>query len=181
MAVDLSKYNNSNYNPGSVFKKVIWYFTNSLLFKSSWFPFIKLKVFLLRLFGAKVGKRLVIKPNVNIKYPWNLEIGNHCWIGEGVWIDNLGKVSIKDDVCISQGALMLCGNHNYNKETFDLMVSPIVIEEGAWIGAKAVVCPQVKVMSHAVLCVGSVATKNLDSFSINQGNPAVKIKDRIMS
>ena len=101
MEVDLSKYNNSYYKPGSVFKRVIWYFTNSLLFKSSWFPFIKPKVFLLRAFGAKVGKNLVIKNNVNIKYPWKLEIGNHCWIGEEVWIDNLHSVIIMDNVCLS--------------------------------------------------------------------------------
>ena len=181
MKTDLSKYNNSLYNPGSLVRRILWVFINGFFFKSSWNLSSRIKLFWLRVFGAQLGSGIVIKTNVNIKYPWKLEIGNHCWIGEEVWIDNLDNVKISDNVCISQGAMLLCGNHDYSKPGFDLMLGPITIEEGAWIGAKAVVCPKVKVMSHAVLCVGSVATKNLDSFSIYQGNPAIKIKDRIIS
>jgi putative colanic acid biosynthesis acetyltransferase WcaF len=141
-------------------------------------PISAVKVVLLRLFGAKIGKGVVIKPNVNIKYPWLLEIGSYVWIGEQVWIDNLANVIIGDHVCISQGALLLCGNHNYKKPSFDLLVGKITIEEGAWIGAKAVVCPNVTVHSHAILSVVSVATKNLEPYAIYQGNPAIKIRDR---
>ncbi len=122
----------------------------------------------------------MIKPKVNIKYPWNLKIGDNVWVGECVWIDNLTKVDIKNNACISQGAMLLCGNHHYKKTTFDLMVGKITIEEGAWVGAKAVVCPGVIVHTHAILTVGSVAVKNLDPYSIYQGNPAVKIKDRVI-
>ncbi|MDZ7624210.1 MAG: hypothetical protein U5J96_07185 [Ignavibacteriaceae bacterium] len=85
------------------------------------------KIFALRFFGAKVGKGVIIKPCVNIKYPWFLEIGDNVWIGEEVWIDNLGKVKIGNNVCLSQGALLLCGNHNYKKETFDLIVGDITL------------------------------------------------------
>jgi putative colanic acid biosynthesis acetyltransferase WcaF len=100
------------------------------------------------------------------------------WIGENVWIDNLGKVTIGNNVCISQGALLLCGNHNYKKSTFDLIVGEIHLEEGVWVGAKSVVCPGVTLKSHAILTVGSVATTSLESYTINQGNPAVKIRER---
>ena len=123
------------------------------------------------MFGAKIGQGVVIKPTVNIKYPWNLIIGNHVWIGEEVWIDNLGQVSIGDHACISQGALLLCGNHNYRKPTFDLMVGNITLEEGAWVGAKAIVGPGVTMKSHAVLSAGSVAGSDLESWSIYRGNP----------
>ena len=61
--------------------------------KRSWFPISGFKRFLLRLFGAKIGKGVVIKPCVNIKYPWKLRIGNYVWIGENVWIDNLDTVT----------------------------------------------------------------------------------------
>jgi putative colanic acid biosynthesis acetyltransferase WcaF len=135
---------------------------------------------LLRLFGASVGKGVIIKPRVNIKYPWKLTIGNHVWIGEGVWIDNLGEVSIGDHSCISQGAMLLCGNHNYKKSSFDLMVGDIVLEEGVWVGAHAVVCPGVTCHSHSVLTVKSIATSNLESYTIYQGNPAIKVKAREM-
>lgn len=118
----------------------MWYFTNIFFFLNPIVPLVDLKVKLLRLFGAKVGKGVVIKPSVNIKYPWNLKIGNYVWIGENVWIDNLVEVSISDNVCISQGAMLLCGNHNYKKTSFDLMVGKIMIEEGAWVGAQSVVC-----------------------------------------
>jgi len=124
-------------------------------------------------FGAKIGKGVVVKPGVNIKYPWRLKVGNHVWIGEKVWIDNLGDVVIEDNVCISQGAMLLCGNHNYKKSSFDLMVGDITLKQGSWIGAKSVVCPGVTVGSHAVLSVGSIATQNLEEYTIYQGNPAV--------
>jgi putative colanic acid biosynthesis acetyltransferase WcaF len=178
MQTNLSKYNNSEYQPGNKFKIILWYFVNVLFFINSFNPISGLKVFLLRLFGAKIGKGVVIKPGVNIKYPWLLEIGNYVWIGEQVWIDNLAKVSIQDNVCVSQGALLLCGNHNYKIATFDLITAEIILETGAWVGAKSIVGPGVTLHSHAILAVGSVATKNMDAFGIYQGNPAVKIRER---
>jgi putative colanic acid biosynthesis acetyltransferase WcaF len=141
-------------------------------------PFSGLKVSLLRFFGAKVGQRVVIKPGVNIKYPWNLEIGDHAWIGERVWIDNLIKVRIGRHVCLSQGAMLLTGNHNYSSTSFDLVVKPITLEDGVWIGSRAAVCPGVHCHSHAVLAVHSVATKDLDAYTIYQGNPAKPIRKR---
>lgn len=144
-------------------------------------PFSGLKVFLLRIFGAKVGKGVVIKPNVNIKYPWLLEIGDHTWIGERAWIDNLAPVKIGKNCCISQGAMLLCGNHNYKKPTFDLIVKPITLEDGAWVGALSVVCPGVTIKSHAILTVQSVAAETLEPFALYKGNPAVRIRERVIS
>ncbi len=177
----LSKYSNSWYKPGASGIKIgLWYFTNLLFFQSGLFPFNGLKIILLRSFGGKIGKGVVIKPSVNIKYPWNIKIGDHCWIGEKVWIDNLAFVSIGDNVCISQGAFLLTGNHNYKLSTFDLMVGEIVLEEGVWIGAKAIVTPGTNCFSHSVLSVNSVATKDLEAYMIYQGNPAQKVKERII-
>ena len=178
---DLSRYDNSWYNPqASWLKRTFWYFTNNLIFTHGFIPFSSIKVFILRLFGARIGKGINIKPTVNIKYPWLLKLGDHVWIGEEVWIDNLTNVWIGDNVCLSQGAMLLTGNHNFRKSSFDLMVDKIVLEEGVWIGAKAVVCPGITCHSHSVLSVNSVATKNLDPFSIYQGNPAEKVKERII-
>jgi putative colanic acid biosynthesis acetyltransferase WcaF len=89
-------------------------------------------------------------------------------------------VNIGANCCISQGAFLLTGNHDYSKPEFDLIIKPIVLEEGAWIGAKSVVCPGIIVKSHAVLSVGSIATSNLEEWSIYQGNPALKVRDRVM-
>ncbi len=177
--VELSLYDNSWYHVGAGrLKCILWYFTNVIFFLNPFFPLMGVKVRLLRLFGAKIGKGVVVKPSVNIKYPWRLSVGNHVWIGENVWIDNLARVTIGDNCCVSQGAMLLCGNHNYKKPTFDLMIGEIKMEEGAWVGAQAVVCPGVTLQSHAVLGVGSVANHDLESYTIYQGNPAVKVRQR---
>lgn len=181
MITQLSSYDNSWYNPGGgAAKRILWYFTNVLFFINPLNPLSGVKVRLLRLFGAKIGKGVVIKPGVNIKYPWNLSVGDYSWIGEDVWIDNLAHVAIGSNVCISQGAMLLCGNHNYKRPTFDLMVKPIVIEDGAWVGAQSTVCPGVTMHSHSVLAVGSIASKDLMPFSVYRGNPAVKVAERVM-
>jgi len=178
---DLSHYYNNNYKPGaSWLKRSLWFFINAVLFKTSLLPFSILKVLLLRAFGAKIGKQVVIKPCVNIKYPWHLVIGNNTWIGENVWIDSLVTVTIGSDVCVSQGAYLLTGSHNYKKHTFDLITGPIILDNGVWIGAMAIVNHHVTAGSHAVLTAGSVANKNLDGYAVYQGNPAVKIRDRKM-
>lgn len=175
---DLSKFDNSWYKPGNKVKILLWYFVNALVLQNKYNPFSGIKKFYLRLFGAKIGNGVVIKPGVSIKYPWKLTIGNQVWIGENVWIDNLDEVIIEDNVCVSQGALLLCGNHNYKKTTFDLMVGPIKLKEGVWIGAQAVVTQNVVCNSHSILAVQSVASSDLEAYGIYKGNPAVKIRQR---
>jgi putative colanic acid biosynthesis acetyltransferase WcaF len=177
---DLSKFNNTWFDTGgNALSRTLWYFINAAVLKGP-MPFIGPKRFWLRVFGAKLGNGVIIKPHISVKYPWNLEIGDHVWIGENVWIDNLGKVKIGSNVCISQGAMIMSGNHNFSKSSFDLMVKDIVIEEGAWLGAKSLVCQGVTVGSHAVLSVSSVASENLEPYTIYRGNPAVKIKERVI-
>jgi putative colanic acid biosynthesis acetyltransferase WcaF len=181
MQTDLSSFNNSWYKPGGGrLKRALWFAVNGLFFRNSLNPFSGLKCQLLRCFGAKVGKGVNIKPAVNIKYPWRLTIGNYSWIGENVWIDNLDEVIIGDNCCISQGAMLLCGNHSYKKSAFDLIIGKIILEDGAWVGAHATVCPNVTIKTHAVLSVGSVATKDLDSYTIYRGNPAMPVRERVV-
>ena len=179
--VDLSAYDNSWYSPGAGrLKRGLWYVVNVLFFINPLNPSAGVKIMLLRLFGAKIGKGLVIKPGVNIKYPWFLEIGNHVWIGERVWIDNLALVRIGDHVCISQGAMLLTGNHHYRKPAFDLITGEIKLEEGCWVGAFAIVCPGVICGTHSVLSVNSVAAETLEPYWVYKGNPAVKTRERII-
>ena len=171
MRLDL--YNNSWYNPGAGFiKRILWFFCNALLIQSRINPSSGLRIALLKLFGAHIGVGVTIKPSVNIKYPWLLEIGNHVWIGEEVWIDNLTKVTIGSNCCLSQGAMLLTGSHNYKTPTFDLIIKEILLEDEVWIGAKAVVCPGVTCFKGSVLAVASIATQNLETNTIYQGNPA---------
>ena len=161
--------------------RFFWYFINVIFFKSSFFPFNFLKIFLLQLFGCSLGKGVVIKPNVNIKYPWKLSLGNYVWIGESVWIDNLDNVTIGNHVCISQGAILICGSHNYKKQSFDLITKEITLNDGVWIAAKSIILPGVVAESHAILSAGSVISKNLESFTVYKGNPAEKVGSRTIS
>ncbi|WP_430817964.1 WcaF family extracellular polysaccharide biosynthesis acetyltransferase [Carboxylicivirga sp. N1E11] len=176
---DLSKYNNDWFNEGAgLVKRSLWFMVNALFFINPLNPLSGIKVQLLRLFGAEVGKGVVIKPGVNIKYPWKLVLGDYTWIGERVWIDNLEKVVIGRNCCLSQECLILIGNHNYKLSTFDLMVAPVVIEDGVWMGARSIVTGGVRCGSHSVLSVNSVASANLEPYAIYRGNPAHKVKDR---
>ena len=177
--IDLSAYDNSWFSPGrGVIVRSAWYLVNVLFFINPLNPSSRLKLILLKLFGAKVGRGVVIKPGVNIKYPWNITIGDYTWIGENVWIDSLGQVTIGKNCCISQGALILNGNHDFTKANFDLIVKPIIIEDGVWIGARAIVAPGVVCHSHAVLSALSLASSDLEANSVYRGNPAIKLRNR---
>ncbi|MBR8536117.1 WcaF family extracellular polysaccharide biosynthesis acetyltransferase [Carboxylicivirga sediminis] len=181
-STDLSKYNNDWFDEGAGYlKRTIWFMVNALFFINPCNPLSGLKVRLLRLFGAKLGKGVVIKPGVNIKYPWKLEIGDNTWIGERVWIDNLDKVVIGRNCCLSQEALILIGNHNYKRSAFDLMVAPVLIEDGVWLGARSVVTGGITCGNHSVLSVNSVASSSMEPYVIYRGNPAEKVKVRIIS
>jgi putative colanic acid biosynthesis acetyltransferase WcaF len=179
MKVELKEYRNPEYHPGAgAIKRILWHVFSKIFIHSQVLIPVGLKLFILRIFGAKIGDGVMIKPNVNIKHPWLLEIGEYSWIGEDVWIDNLVRVKIGANCCVSQGALLLTGNHNFSERTFDLMMGEVILEDGSWVGAKAIVCPGVTLRSHAVLTVNSVATKDCEAYQVYQGNPAVSVKMR---
>ena len=177
--INLQAFTAGDFDKGAGKLKITaWYFVNALLVRASWNPFMGIKVALLRTFGAKIGKGLIIKNNVIIKFPWKLTIGDNVWLGENSWIDNLDYVTIGSNVCISQGALLLTGNHDYSVPSMPYRKAPIVIEEGVWVGAEVVVCPGVTMHINSIATVGSVITKNTEVDGIYQGNPAVLVRKR---
>ncbi len=182
LKTELSTYNNHPFHPGgNAIKRVLWYYVNAFFFKTSIIPSSGFKVFLLRAFGATIGKNVTIKPCVNIKYPWFLQVGDETWVGENVWIDCLVPISIGANVCLSQGAILLTGSHDYKKTSFNLVTKGVILDDGVWIGAGAIVNLGITAASHAMLTSGSVATKNMEAYSIYQGNPAVKVRNREIS
>ena len=171
-------FDQKGFDPGaSTLKIFCWYFTSLFFFRSGLIPVSAILVFILRLFGAKIGKEVRIKPYIYIHYPWRLSIGDYSWLAE-CRIENLAQVNIGKNVCISQNAMLLTGNHDYKTINFDLITKSIVLEDGVWIGARAIVCPGITAKSHSILTVGSIATKDLAAYAIYQGNPAVKVKGR---
>ena len=179
--ISLAAYENSNFSRGrSKLVELAWLLIQSLLVSSA-LPGSPHRIFLLRIFGARIGRDVVLKPGVKVKFPWRLWIGSNSWIGESVWIDNLADVKIGTNVCVSQGAYLCTGSHNWTSPTFDLITKPIVLKEGAWVAANCTVGPGVTVGEGAVLGLGSTTSKNLEPWSIYSGSPAVFIKRRILN
>jgi putative colanic acid biosynthesis acetyltransferase WcaF len=140
--IDLSKFNNATYTRGAPrWKEALWWFCRSLFF-APWFPIPSaVKVAVLRGFGARVGTGVVIRSRVNITMPWRVDIGDHVWLGDEVLILSLDRVKIGNHVCISQRAFLCTGNHDFKKDSFDLVTAPIEIGDSCWIAACAFVGP----------------------------------------
>jgi putative colanic acid biosynthesis acetyltransferase WcaF len=179
--VDLSSFSTKGFDRGAgAWKEGLWRLVSLGLFEICPLKLSGLKCAVLRVFGARVGRGVVIKPNVKITFPWKLTLGNQVWLGEECWLLNLAPIEVEDNVCISQRAFLCTGSHDYTSPTFDLITRPIRVEQGAWLGAGVFVGPGVAVGSHAVLTAGSVATKNLEPFGIFQGNPAILARKRVI-
>ncbi len=139
-------------------KLSLWYLINNLIIYS-FIPSSKMRVLLLKIFGAKIGINIIIHPYTNIKYPWKLEIGDNCWIGARVWIDNIANVKIGDNCCISQDVYFCTGNHNFKKEEFDLMSEEIIINNNCWVGAKSILAPGVNLEANSIVKVDTLVKK----------------------
>jgi putative colanic acid biosynthesis acetyltransferase WcaF len=156
--------------PGNrnVFWRVGWYLVSSLFFRSTILGLLPngAKAKILRLFGARVGCGLVCKPRVNIKYPWFLSIGNHVWLGEDLWIDNLCEVSIGSNICLSQGVRILTGSHDWSVPEFPFFARPIKINDGVWVTAFCILRPGVTLTSNIVVLgdLSPSALRNPEAF-----------------
>lgn len=179
--VHLRNYDNSWYHPGrSALWRAAWFFLGSPLFRTQLLPSSALRVGLLRLFGARIGRRVVIRQHVSVKYPWHIVVGDDCWIGERVWIDSLTTVRIGNDVCLSQGAYLCTGNHNWADPGFGLMIAPIQLNDGSWAGAMSILTPGVVLGLGAIAAAGSVVSGTIPDFEIYVGNPAVFHRKRVI-
>lgn len=176
--MNLESFNNTSFDRGaSTVKQVFWLVVNETLLSSS-LPGSAWRCWLLRVFGARIGRSVVIKSRVRIKFPWKLIVGNYSWIGENVWIDNLEWVKIGSNSCVSQGAYLCTGSHDWSKSSFNLIAKPIVIGEQAWVSAFCKVAPGVTIASGSVCVMGSVVTKSTREWEIWGGNPFGKLRDR---
>jgi putative colanic acid biosynthesis acetyltransferase WcaF len=152
--------------------EMVWYLVKCLFFLSPLPWPTKMKCAILRAFGAKVGEGVNIKPRVNIHFPWKLELGDWCWLGEEVFLLNFEPIRIGSHACISQRVFLCGGNHDYRDPAFRYRNGTIEVGEGAWVGAQCFVGPGVEIGDEAVCAAGSIITKNLSSNHIYAGNPA---------
>jgi putative colanic acid biosynthesis acetyltransferase WcaF len=153
--------------------EVLWYLLKMVFFLTA-FPWpSRVKVAILRLFGATIGQGVVIKPRVSIVFPWKLSIGEDSWIGEEVLILNLDYVRLGMNTCISQRVFLCTGNHDYRVPSMPYRNAHIVLGDGVWIGAQSFVAPGVEVGVDSVVAAGSVVIDSLPANIVAGGVPAV--------
>jgi putative colanic acid biosynthesis acetyltransferase WcaF len=160
--------------------RLAWSITNIILFKYSPKPFHAWRSFLLRLYGAKVGKGVHVYPGVKIWAPWNLILGDECGIGNGAILYSQGKISIGKRVVISQGTHLCAGTHDYTQVGFPLITNPIIIEDHVWVAAEAFLHPGVTLGVGSVIGARSVVTKDMPAWMVCAGFPCKPIKARVM-
>jgi putative colanic acid biosynthesis acetyltransferase WcaF len=137
-----------------------WFAVQNLVFDAWWLPG-RLRPRILRAFGASVGRNVLIRHRVRVLWPWKLSIGNDAWIGEDAWLLNLEHITIGDDVCVSQGAFLCTGSHDHRSTDFRYDNGPIVVEDGAWIAAQALVLRGSVIGRGAVIGARAVITHSV--------------------
>lgn len=165
------------YSPEEMTRRVLWTFAQPF-FRFSPRPCFGWRRFLLRCFGAKVGRDVHVYPSATIYFPWLFEAGDESAIGEHAFIYNLGRVTLGSRVTVSHRAHLCAGTHDHTKPDFPLLRPPIVIGSDAWICADAFVGPGVTVGERAIVGARAVAMKDVRPGSIVVGNPARQSKTR---
>ena len=168
---------NRSYTFTEYIGRFLWTLVTPLFFLSPR-PFFGWRSFLLRLFGAKVGRYVHIYPSAKIYIPWNLVIGDESSIGEWVLIYNLGLVNIGKQTTISHRAHICAGTHDYSSPSLPLLRNSVKIGSKVWICSDAFVGPNIKIGDGAIIAAAAVVVKNVSHMKIVAGNPAKYIKRR---
>lgn len=167
-----------NFRGKNAFTVQLWWFVQALLFKTSPQVCYGWRRFLLRLFGAKIGKNVIIRPTAKITYPWKVTIGDYSWIGDDVVLYSLGDIEIGDNVVVSQKSYLCAASHDYKKEDFPIFDKKIVIEDECWLATDVFVAPGITIKKGTVVGARSSVYKDLPPNKVCVGNPAIIIKER---
>lgn len=159
----------------------LWWLTQSCIFATSPQFMYRWRSFLLRLFGAKIGKKVIIRPSVRITYPWKLSIGDYSWIGDGVDLYTLGEINIGKNSVISQRSYICTGSHDFTKVDFPIYIKPVTIQDSVWIATDVFVAPGVTIHRNAVVGARSSVFNDLAGDYVYLGSPAKPIKHRIQN
>lgn len=156
----------------------LWWIIQGTLFAASPQFMYRWRVILLRLFGAQIGRKVIIRPSVKVTYPWKLKVGDNSWIGDNVVLYTLGNIDIGNNVVISQKSYLCTGSHDYTKKTFDINALPIIVEDEAWVASDVYIAPGIKVGEGAVIGARSSVFNDMPSAMICVGSPARPVKSR---
>ena len=170
----LRNFSGSELDFSSKLLLAIWLLSQSIFFRTSFTPKF-LSLFLLRKFGASIGKNVSFRRGFRVHFPWNLEIGDDCWIGEEVWFINHEKITIGSNVCISQRSIICSGGHDYRSASLEYAHKPVVIKDGAWVCLDAKVLPGVTIGECSVVSAGEIVRKSLPDYSMLVGGQVRQI------
>ncbi len=167
-----------NFRGRSALIVQLWWLVEALLFKPSPQMLYGWRRFLLRLFGAKIGKKVIIRPSATVTYPWKVSIGDYSWVGDDVVLYSLGEINIGAHAVVSQKTYLCAGTHDYQQDDFPLIAKPITIEDGCWLATDVYVAPGVAIGKNTIVGARSSVFKDLPAGKICVGSPAKVIKDR---
>ncbi len=167
-----------NFRGKSAIIVQIWWFVQTILFKTSPQIMYGWRRFLLRIFGAKIGKKVILRPSVTITYPWKVSVGDYSWIGDDVTLYSLGEIKIGNNVVISQKSYICTGSHDYNETSFPIFVKKIVIENECWLATDVFIAPGITIGQGSVIGSRSSVYNDIPPNKICMGNPAVAVRNR---
>ena len=158
----------------------LWWLVEATLF--AWSPQFMYgwRRFLLRLFGAKIGRKVLVRPTVRITYPWKVTIGDFSWIGDFVELYTLGEIHVGDNAVISQRSYLCTGSHDFSTPTFDIYQKPIHVGNQAWVATDVYIAPGVTIGDAAVIGARSTVFTDMPAGMICYGSPAQPVKPREM-
>lgn len=168
---------NHNYPRSVYFRRVIWGALKPI-FRLSPRQMYGFRNWLLRLMGAKIGERVIIYPQTEVFFPWNLTIGDDSIISWDVKIYNLGPIKIGQHTMISQGVQLCAGTHDFRQPNLPLLTPPISVGSGVWLCAGCFIGPGVTVGNNAVVGARAIVVKDIQASNIVAGNPARVIGKR---
>lgn len=177
--IRLDAYDQSHYSRGrSNAVVLLWWFIQGTLFRFSIHNMYGWRRFLLKLFGAKIGSHVQIRPTVKFTYPWKVEIGDYSWIGDHVELYSLDRIVIGQHCIVSQHSYLCTGSHELQDPSFGLITKPIVIRDGAWVASDVFVCPGVVIHEMAVAGARSTVMRSIPENEVHAGTPAQFIRYR---
>ena len=151
---------------------LLWQCVQGILFAYSPQPFYGWRRFLLRCFGAKIGRKVLVRPSVRVTYPWRVEIGDYAWIGDHAELYSLAVIRIGANAVISQRSYLCTGAHNYRRPDFPMHTMPIEIADEAWVATDVFIAPGVTIGRGAVVGARSSVFSDVAPYNVVMGTPA---------
>jgi putative colanic acid biosynthesis acetyltransferase WcaF len=167
-----------NFRGRSALVVQFWWLVQATLFRGSPQALYGFRRWLLRRFGAHIGKGAIIRPSATITYPWKVKIGDYSWIGDDVVIYSFAAITIGRNVVVSQKSYLCAGTHDYRSKSFDIHSYPITIQDNVWIATDVFVAPGVTIETGAVVGSRSSVFKDIPAMMVCIGSPARPVRPR---